>query len=85
MTSLEGKNLELNYPINWSYKVIGKSKENIIMCVEKVLSGREFKIKESKSHKSYISLDVELLVFNDDDRVTIFEMLKTEEHVNYVL
>ncbi len=79
--------LELEYPCNWCYKVIGNDKESIKDAVKDVIDEREHKLTESKASKSgkYVSMNLDMLVHNDDDRKTIYEELKKHDKVKMVI
>lgn len=87
MISLDDKKLELTYPCNWNYKVIVEAHIDISMVTSSVLGEREHSVKKTNNSKTgkYQSHNVSLLVHNDDDRHTIFEMFKKEQHVKMVL
>ncbi len=87
MSSLEGKELELEYPCHWDYKVIINAHCKIKHVVEHVLGERTYKITKSKNSKSktYESYKVSLLVHNDEERVALFHEFKKEDCVKIVL
>ena len=79
--------LELEYPCSWCYKIIGHEKEAIEKAIRDVINEREYKLKTSNSSKSgkYVSLNLDLLVHNDDDRNFIYEALKAHQNIKMVL
>jgi len=79
--------IELEYPCNWCYKVIGSDKESIKGAVKDVIDKREHKLTHSNASKSgkYVSMNLDLLVHNDDDREFIYEALKKHNAVKMVL
>ena len=79
--------LELNYPCSWSYKLIGFEKELIIDAICEVILKREYKLTESNKSKSgkYISMNLDLVVYNEDERNFIFQELKAHQHIKMVL
>ena len=81
------KKLELTYPCSWSYKLIGKEKEAIQKAIYAVISKREHKLTHSNRSKTgkYVSLNLNLLVHNEDDRNFIYEALKAHQHIKMVL
>ena len=84
---LKGKKLELEYPCNWCYKVIGKDKKSVTDAIKDILDEREHKLTHSNNSKSgkYVSMNLDLLVHNDDDRAFIYEALKKHNDVKMVL
>ncbi len=87
MIDLSKEKLELNYPCNWVYKVIGLSQKDVKSAIDDILEKREYKLKASKtsSKGKFQSFNLELLVHNDDDRTTIYEMLGKHAKIKMVL
>jgi putative lipoic acid-binding regulatory protein len=81
------KKLELIYPCSWSYKLIGHEKEAMQKAIHDVIVEREHKLEHSKASKTgkYISLNLDLLVHNEDDRNFIYEALKAHQNIKMVL
>jgi len=79
--------LELEYPCNWSYKVVGEEREMLENAIREVILEREHKIAHSNTSRNgkYISLNLDLLVHNEEDRQFIYEALKAHQHVKMVL
>ena len=81
------KKAQIQYPCNWCYKVIGSDKESIQNAVKEVLDEREHKLSDSNKSKGgkYTSMNLDMLVHNDDDRQTIYEELKKHKDLKMVL
>ena len=79
--------VELEYPCNWCYKVIGESTEEIEKAVSEVVDEREHRLTPSNKSKNgkYTSMNLDMLVHNDDDRQTIYEELKKHKNVKMVI
>ncbi|MBD3801238.1 MAG: DUF493 domain-containing protein [Campylobacterales bacterium] len=79
--------LELEYPCNWCYKVVGEERKKLENAVREVILEREYKLAHSNTSRTgkYISLNLELIVHNEDDRQFIFDALKAHQHVKIVL
>jgi uncharacterized protein len=79
--------LELKYPCNWSYKVVGEEREKLENAIHEVILEREHALSHSNTSRTgkYISLNLELLVHNEDDRQFIYEALKAHQHIRMVL
>lgn len=79
--------LELTYPCSWSYKLIGYEKEAMQRAIRDVISEREHNLTHSNTSKTgkYISLNLNLLVHNEDDRNFIYQALKAHQHITMVL
>ena len=81
------KKLELEYPCEWRYKLIGQDIEVIKRAVKDVILEREHKIDFSNASCSgkYCSMNLDLLVQNEDERQFIYEALKAHQHIKMVL
>ena len=81
------KKLELEYPCSWTYKVIASEKKALEQAIRDVLSEREHKVTSSNKSKTgkYTSMNLDLLVHNEDDRTFIFEALKQHQNIKMVL
>jgi len=92
--------LELTYPCSWAYKLIAGEKEALEKAIHDVILEREqkvngearetalgYKLTHSKNSKGgkYISMNLELLVHNEDDRNFIYEALKAHQNIKMVL
>ena len=79
--------LELEYPCNWCYKVIGSDKESVQNAVTDVIDKREHTLTHSNNSKSgkYVSMNLDMLVHNEDDRQAIYEELKKHNDIKMVL
>ena len=84
---LKDKKLELEYPCNWCYKVISSEKEALEKAVKDVVNEREHKLTSSNQSKGgkYISMNLDLLVHNEDDRQFIYDALKRHQDIKMVL
>jgi putative lipoic acid-binding regulatory protein len=89
MVTLKDKEqkLELQYPCSWSYKIIANEKESIVEAICEVVDTREHTLTSSKSSKGgkYISMNLDILVHNEDDRNFIYEALKKHQLIKMVL
>jgi uncharacterized protein len=81
------KKLILEYPCNWCYKVIASEKAALEKAVRDVIEEREHKLSVSNKSKTgkYTSMNLDLLVHNEDDRTFIFEALKQHQDIKMVL
>jgi putative lipoic acid-binding regulatory protein len=79
--------LELTYPCSWSYKLIAGEKEALEKAIHDVIVEREHKRVHSKNSKGgkYVSMNLDLLVHNEDDRNFIYEALKAHQNIKMVL
>ncbi|MDQ7045196.1 MAG: DUF493 domain-containing protein [Sulfurimonas sp.] len=79
--------LELSYPCNWSYKLIGYEKEAIQKAIHDVIIERDHKLEHSNKSKTgkYVSMNLDLVIQNEDERNFIFEALKKHQNIKMVL
>ena len=81
------KNIELEYPCPWAYKIIGPNKEQMQNAVAEIIQDCKYKI--SPSHTSaaakYICLNVELAVESESQRTALYEALKAHPVIKMVL
>lgn len=79
--------LELTYPCSWAYKLIAGEKEALQKAIHDVILQREHTLTHSKNSKGgkYVSMNLELLVHNEDDRNFIYEALKAHQNIKMVL
>jgi len=81
------RKLELEYPCNWKYKIVGEERKKLEAAIHSVILERSHSLEHSNTSKTgkYISLNLDLLVHNEDDRTFIFEALKVHQDVKMVL
>ena len=79
--------LELDYPCNWNYKIITAHEDHTKEAILDTINERFHTLTHSNNSKSgkYISMNLELLVQNEDDRNFIYEALKAHHKVKMVL
>lgn len=77
----------IEYPCSWQYKLITEHEEHTKDAILDVINDRFHKLTHSNSSKSgkYVSMNLELLVHNEDDRNFIFEALKQHQKIKMVL
>ena len=81
------KKLALEYPCSWSYKLIGHEKEAIQKAIHDVILQREHSLDHSNNSKTgkYVSMNLDLVIQNEDERNFIYEALKAHQHIKMVL
>ena len=81
------RKLELEYPCKWKYKIVGEERKKLEAAIHSVILERSHSLEHSNTSKTgkYISLNLDLLVHNEDDRTFIFEALKVHQDVKMVL
>lgn len=79
--------LELEYPCKWCYKVVAYERAGIEIAAIEIFSERPYSLNPSNTSKGgkYISMNLELLVHNEDERTYFYETLKAHPHIKMVL
>ena len=79
--------LELVYPTDWRYKIVGAERKALEQAVKDVILEREHTLGHSNTSKTgkYVSMNLDLLVHNEDERQFIYEALKAHQHIKMVL
>jgi putative lipoic acid-binding regulatory protein len=87
MIDLNKHKLELDYPCNWTYKLVVVETVNVKEVVTEIITQREHKLEESKvsSKGKFKSYTLDLIVHNEDDRKAIFEQLGNHSLIKMVL
>lgn len=79
--------LELDYPCKWSYRIVGTDEQLLREAVKSAAGNKKYML--SVSHRSsggkYLSLNIELQVNDETERLGIFENLKNHAAIKYVL
>lgn len=78
---------DLPYPCRWTYKIIGEDEEALRSAAAEIVQSRQHSVSLSRrsAHRNYCCLNVEVVVHDDEDRVTIYEALKRHPAVTLVL
>ena len=81
------KELKLDYPCNWQYKIITSKNDDAKKIAKDVLKERTHTIKKSQnsSKGKYSSHSLDVLVHSGDDRKALFEELKKHDKIKFVL
>ena len=82
-----GQRPEIAYPCPWTYKVIGESRALLDAAITTACAPLEVLI--SPSHQSskgrYLSVNADVVVPNEEVRLAIFERLKANSAIKFVL
>ncbi len=86
MRVIEGQ-AQIDYPTEWRYKVIGENREQIIQAIDEVLNLKDYKLRDSHSSRTgkFISLQLSLIVENEQERNRIFISLKNHHNIKIVI
>ncbi len=78
---------EIEYPCEWSFKVIGSNVDRLLVAIEDAASGLNYDVTPSnvsKNHK-YLSLNFRLVVPNEVVRDLVYSKLEQNHNVRMVL
>ncbi len=77
----------IEYPCKWSYKLISEHHDHTKKAIIDVIADKEHTLKQYKSSKGgkYVSMNLELLVMNEEERNFIYEALKAHVNIKMVL
>lgn len=83
----EHRKLELDYPCSWKYKIIGEERRKLEAAIHSVILERAHTLEHSNASKTgkYVSLNLDLIVQNEDERTFLFEALKAHQDIKMVL
>jgi len=86
MISDSEKRPEINYPCEWSYKIIGTNVDKILEAIESAVSGLKYDVTPSNISKkgNYYSLNLTLTVPNEVVRDLIFQKLDSSDAIKIV-
>lgn len=78
---------QIFYPCRWSYRVVGRDEPEIRAAVTTVLGDREHSLVISNHSRTekYLSMALELEVQTEEERLEIFQSLKDEPRIRFVL
>lgn len=84
---LDGRRPEIAYPCTWTYRIIGWDEPRLRAAVAEVLGSHEYTLllaRESSAGK-YRTLQLELVVRDDEHRTSIFARIARHPDVRFVL
>ena len=87
MVDLNKEKLVLDYPCKWMYTIVILETSNAKEIVKEVFGDRDHNVKASKVSKKgkFKSFSIDLIVHNDDDRKTLYELLGNNVHIKMFL
>jgi len=79
--------LDLPYPCRWVYKIIGHDEEALRFAAAEIVEPREHSISLSRrsAKRNYCCLNVDVLVRDEQDRVTIYRAFRGHPAITLVL
>jgi putative lipoic acid-binding regulatory protein len=81
------KKTQIDYPCEWSYRIIGSDEHLLREAAKSAVGNKKYTLSVSNrsSGGKYQSLNLELRVIDESERLRIFENLKNEAAINFVL
>ncbi|MDP8218418.1 MAG: DUF493 domain-containing protein [Candidatus Theseobacter exili] len=78
---------KIDYPCKWAYKIIGQDEKLLKQAAVSVVGNNLYTITASKSSSGgkYKSLKLEVDVRDENERINIFERLKRNSAIKFVL
>jgi putative lipoic acid-binding regulatory protein len=78
---------DIQFPCEWSYKVIGLDVNNILTAIEESVLGLSYDVTPSNLSKTgkYVSLNLKLEVPNEEVRNLIYEKLNQSPDIKYII
>ena len=79
--------LDIEYPARWLYKVIGTDEASVRAAVLEVIDVPDVSVELSNKSSAgrYVSVNVEVVVSSQQERVELFEALRAHSAVRMVL
>jgi putative lipoic acid-binding regulatory protein len=77
----------ISYPCLWSYRIIGQNEMSLRAAVAVVIDKFEHRLSHANKSSSgkYQSLNLEVHVNNETERLTILENLRKQKDIKFVL
>ncbi len=81
-----GQEVNIDYPCEWLYKVIGSNKESVHNAVAGIIQNNEYHINDSNTSKTgkYQSFNVTVMVSDEAYRNNIYQALKGHDDIKFV-
>lgn len=79
--------LKLEYPCEWTYKVIGSNEEQIRRAIAEVIQEEKYTVALSNisAKGKYCCLNVEMTVRSEESRTAMYKTLKKHPDIRLVL
>ena len=85
--SLDPDRLEIDYPCQWEFKLIGDDEDHMRQLVAEVLTTRQYSLDSSNTSREgrFMSMLLQTTVTSDEDRHAIFHRLRESPMIRMVL
>lgn len=83
----ENNKPRIDYPCNWSYKIIGDNIEQMVTAVEEIIKDIEYDLTPSNISRKgkYFSLNISVVVPSELVRDLIFQGLSNHPAIKFVI
>jgi len=87
MKCLDGCKPEISYPCQWQYKLIGEERTAILAVIEQTVDIARCQIVEGNASSSgkYLSLNLEIEVISEAERLRLYEVFSNHSAIRVVL
>ncbi|MBG84469.1 MAG: DUF493 domain-containing protein [Phycisphaerae bacterium] len=84
---VEEQTLNLDYPCEWEYRVIGSEPAPLEQAIKEVMGARAYTCQEGRQSGGgkWITRVVSLVVQDENERTSLYEQLRSHEAVKIVL
>lgn len=84
---LSKEKLQLTYPCQWTYKVIGAGEEILRLAISDILPDRDYSVTLSNQSRTgkYCCLNLQMTVDSDEDRTQLYEALRRHSLIRIIL
>lgn len=84
---LDGCKPEIDYPCVWQYKVIGMERKAVQAALSEKLGDAPYSLSESRTSRKgkYISLNLELTVHTEEQRLSLYNSLAADPAIRMIL
>jgi len=77
----------IEYPLEWQYKLIGSDQEGIQSAIQQTLPERKHQVafSQKSSRGSYFSMNLYVIVQNEDDRNNLYRLFNSHPAIKMVM
>lgn len=86
MQPFDGRKPDITYPCPWSYRILGSDESRMRDAVRAIVGTAQYDLKLSNESRGgkYRSLELEIVVADEVQRLSIFEALRVHADVRFV-
>ena len=83
---IDKKEPSIDYPCEWTYKVIGSDKGSVHNSIASIIKDNDYQINDSNTSKTgkYLSFNVTVMVSDEAYRNKIYQDLKGHDDIKFV-